>query len=225
MFGTLKTLITGANARAEEHVRDAFAIELIDQKIRETEAQLKAAKNTLATLVQRQRAEQMMLSGLRQRAETMTERAAAALAAGREDMARDAAEAIAQMENEAELRRATVDRLEAQATRLRGSVDVGHRRILELKQGAITAKAIRREQDIQRKLNTSYRSQSSADEAQDLINSVVGKEDPFEHSEILREIDQGLNHDTLDDRMAAAGFGPATKSTADDVLARLKSHA
>lgn len=225
MFATFRTLMTGANARAEEHVRDVFAIELIDQKIRETEAQLKAAKTTLATLLQRQRSEQMMLQGLRQRIETLTTRATEALANNREDMAQEAANAIAEMENEAELRHATVDRLERQATRLRGSVEAGHRRILELKQGAITAKAMRREQDIQKRLHSTGYAQSSADEAQDLIDRVVAQDDPFEHSEILREINQGLDHSSLDDRMAAAGFGPATKSTAADVLARLKSKA
>ena len=223
MFTTLRTLFVGANARAEEHVRDVFAIELIDQKIRETEAQLKAAKNTLATLVQRQRSEKTMLTGLKQRTDTLMERAMAAMEAGREDMAQDAAAVIAQLENEATLRRATVDRLDSQAARLRESVDIGHRRVLELKQGAITAKAIRREQDVQRRLNTTLGSQSSADEAQDMINRVVGADDPFEHSEILKEIEQGLTHQNLDDRLAAEGFGPATKSTAADVLARLKS--
>ncbi|MCP4820531.1 MAG: PspA/IM30 family protein, partial [Shimia sp.] len=44
MFGTLKTLIAGSNARAEENLRDHFAIELIDQKIREAGENLKAAK-------------------------------------------------------------------------------------------------------------------------------------------------------------------------------------
>ncbi len=44
MFATLRTLVTGANARAEGRVKDAFVIELIDQKIRESEAQLKAGQ-------------------------------------------------------------------------------------------------------------------------------------------------------------------------------------
>ena len=55
MLGTFKTWITGANARAEEQVRDVYAIELIDQKIREAEGSVKAAKATLASLIQRQR--------------------------------------------------------------------------------------------------------------------------------------------------------------------------
>ncbi len=57
MFGTLKTLIVGANARAEEQVRDVYAIELIDQKVREASANLKAAKVALAGLIQRERGE------------------------------------------------------------------------------------------------------------------------------------------------------------------------
>lgn len=44
MFRTLSTLIAGVSARSEDRVRDAFAIELIDQKIREAEAQLRAAQ-------------------------------------------------------------------------------------------------------------------------------------------------------------------------------------
>ena len=37
MFKTLATLINGQHARAEDRVRDAFAIELIDQKIRQSD--------------------------------------------------------------------------------------------------------------------------------------------------------------------------------------------
>ena len=222
MLTTLKTLFTGANARAEDRVRDTFALELIDQKIRETETQLKAAKATLATLVQRQRSEQRLYEAVTARVETMLTRTKAALEEGRQDMAAQAAEAIATMENEAQLRQDTLDRLEMQITRLRASVEAAHRRIIDLKQGAITAKAMRREQQMQSRLNSTISSTSSADEAEELIAKVVGKDDPFEQSQILAEINADLNHNTLEDRMAAQGFGPATKVTAQDVLSRLK---
>ena len=67
MFKTLATLINGQNARAEDRVRDAFAIELIDQKIRETENSLRAAKATLASLIQRQRSEEKQHAALKMR--------------------------------------------------------------------------------------------------------------------------------------------------------------
>lgn len=223
MLTTLKTLMAGANARAEQTVKDTFAIELIDQKIRESETQLKAAKATLASLMQRQRSEKRLLEALTARIDTMTVRATEALQAERDDLARQAADAIASMENEMQLREETVNRLETQVTRLRTSVETAHRRVIDLKQGAVTARAIHREQQMQGKLKTTIGNTSAADEAEDLIARVVGRDDPFEQAEIMSGINADLSHSSLDDRMAACGFGPSTKVTADQVLDRLKT--
>ncbi|MEL7127874.1 MAG: PspA/IM30 family protein, partial [Pseudomonadota bacterium] len=86
----------------------------------------------------------------------------------------------------------------------------------------LQARAMRREHGMQSKLNTTLQGTSSADEAQDLIDRVIGKDDPLEQAQILADINAGLNHTGLEDRMAAAGYGAATKVTAADVLARLK---
>ncbi len=223
MFKTLATLITGANARAEDRVRDAFAIELIDQKIREAEGSLKAAKATLASLIQRQRSEERQKQALDGRIADMLARAQDALDKDREDMATEAARVIAQMENEAAIRAETLNRLDHKVMRLRTSIEAGHRRIIDLKQGAIQARAVRREQDIQVRLNSTIRSSASVEEAEELIARVLGRDDPFEQSEILRDIDRDLTHDSLADRMSDQGFGPATRTTANDVLARLKA--
>ena len=222
MLMTLKTLLTGSSARAEDRVRDAFALELIDQKIRETETQLRAAKATLAQMIQRQRSENRLYDGLQNRIASLPPRAREALEADRDDLANEAAQAIATMENESTLRRETIDRLEIQVTRLRASVEVGHRRIIDLRQGAISARAIRREQDIQSRFHSTQSGPSSADEAQELIAQVSAKDDPFERGQILADINADLSHSGIEDRMAAQGFGPATKTTASDVLRRLK---
>lgn len=223
MFKTLSTLIAGVNARSGDRVRDAFAIELIDQKIREAETSLKAAKATLASLIQRQRSEERQRDALKNRIEDMMGRAQDAMDQGREDLATEAAQAVAQMENELTIRIETCDRLDQKVNRLRNSIEAGHRRIIDLKQGAIQARAVRREQAIQSKLNTTIGRTSNAEEAEELIGRVMGKDDPFEQSEILREIDRDLGHETLADRMADQGFGDAIRTTADDVLARLKT--
>lgn len=223
MFRTLSTLIAGVNARSEDRVRDAFAIELIDQKIREAETSLKAAKATLASLIQRQRSEDRQRSALKSRIADMLSRAQAAIDGGRDDMATEAAQAVASMENELRLRGETCDRLAQKVTRLRSSIEAGHRRIIDLKQGAIQARAVRREQAIQSKLNATIGTTSSTEEAEELIARVMGRDDPFEQSQVLREIDRDLGHETLVDRMADTGFGPATRTTAADVLARLKT--
>lgn len=223
MFSTFRTLINGANARAEDHVRDVYAIELIDQKIREAEASVKAAKATLATLIQRQRAETRQIDALKKKIDDMTDRAQTALDQDRENLAIEAANAIATMENELKIRTDTLERLDNKTIRLRSSVEAGTRRIIDLKQGAIQARAVRREQQMQIKLNSTIGQTSAVDEAEELIAKVIGKDDPFEQSEILRELDADLNHTSLADRLADQGIGALNKSTGKSVLDRLKS--
>ncbi len=92
-----------------------------------------------------------------------------------------------------------------------------------MKQGAITARAVKREQSIQRRLDRSLAGTSAADEAEALIKRVVDQDDPFEQSQILRDIDRSLSGESADDKLADAGFGDPNKVTAEAVLERLKS--
>ena len=223
MLTTLRTIFIGESRRAEEKMRDHYALDLIAQKIRETEDALKAAKGTLGALIQRQRSENRQVEGLDRRLATMTERAQAALADGNEGIAMEAAQAIATMENERKVRETTLERLDQRVIRLKSSVETMHRRIIDLKQGEIAARAARRDNEIHRRMNSTIGNTASANEAQELIDRVLGQEDSFEQSEIMDSINSDLDHTSLDDRMAAEGYGPATKSTAADVLARLKS--
>ena len=223
MFLTLKTLMTGANARAEEKVRDVYAIELIEQKIREASNSLTAAKATLASLIQRHRGEDRQVRSIEARVADLMSRATIALDGDNEAMATEAANAIAQLENELEVRRQTLDRLDQRIMRLRQSVETGNRCIIDLKQGAISAKAIRYEQSVQAKLNTTLQGKSSVAEAEKLIADVLKNDDPFEQAEILADIERDLSHETLAYRMSVAGYGAATRATGADVLKRLKS--
>lgn len=221
MFGTLKALIQGANARTEERVRAAYSIELIDQKIREATDGLKLAKGTLASLIQRQRGEERQIEVLNIRISDLMDRGGHALAAGKADLAQEAAEAVAVMENELSLRRETRARLEARVVRLQASVEATNRRIIDLKQGAIGARAWRDEQALQKRLNTTLAGQSPLSEAEELIAGVMGQEDVMEQAEILDQINRGLDRRDVADRLAETGFGRPMKTTASDVLARM----
>ncbi|WP_316014840.1 PspA/IM30 family protein [Roseobacter sp. HKCCA0434] len=222
MLRMIETLWRGANARAEERLTDEYAIELIDQKIREAQAGFRTARTTLATLVQRQRVESRAADDLDARIADLTTRAEAALAANREDLATQAAGAIADMENERAVRARTLDRLDGQITRLRHSLDKANRRIIDLKQGAIGARAVDRERRAQRQLGRGATTPHVA-EAEELIARVLGQDDPFEQAEILDEIDRDLDGGTVTDRLGEAGFGAPSTTRASDVLARLKS--
>lgn len=217
-----KTLITGANARAEEKLRANYAIELIDQKIREASEGAKVARLTLASLIQRKNSEARQIETVEARAQDLTRSAREALAAGRDDLATQAAEAIAALENELALRRQTFGRLETRVIRVQSSLELATRRILDLKQGAMAARALRDEQRVQSKLNATIASPGAIAEAEELITQVLGREDPLEQADILSQIDRTLSHENVADRLADEGFGQNRKSSAAAVLERLR---
>ncbi|MFT5343682.1 MAG: phage shock protein A [Paracoccaceae bacterium] len=136
--------MSGSNARAEERVREIYSIELIDQKIREAGEVQKAAKSTLASLIQRERAESGQIYALQGRADRLISRAKRALENDSQDLAQEAAQAVANMENELVVRRETACRVETRILQLRQSVEASNRRIIDLKQGAIAARAVRK---------------------------------------------------------------------------------
>ncbi len=224
MLKTLNTLLMGQSARAEEALQDRFALELIDQKVREAEAGMRAAKSQLALLIQRERTETRLLSQLESRIADLSKRASQALLAERDDLASEACAAIAEMENERAVRRDTLAHIQGQGIRLRRAVEAGHRRMIDLRQGALRARALRREQDMQARLGGAARAQSAAREAEDLIARVLERDCPGEQADILAELEEGLTKTGITDRLAAAGFGPKLKSSAADVMARLKTN-
>lgn len=222
MLDLISTLFRGANAKAVETATDAFAIDLINQKIREAQSGVESAKQTLAALIVRQRAEHKALDMLTGRKGMLESRVREAIAAGNEPLAFEGAEAIAELENEERVRRETLDRLSERVGRLHLTVEKAHRRIADLRQNAVAARAIDAERRSQRKLTRALGG-SAIHEAEKLIERVTNQDDPLEQSDALDEIEAGLSHKTTEDRLAAAGFGPKTRTSAEDVLARLRS--
>jgi phage shock protein A len=223
MFSLIKTLLDGASARAEDNLKDRFAIDLLAQRIRDAEAGLAAAKQTLASLIVRQRAEQTSLDQLDRRIADLETRTLSALSADNQALAEGGASAIAELENEREVRRTTVKSLGEKTLRMRLSLERAHRRIIDLNQGMISARAIDAERKAQSRLNRSIGRTASINEAEELLARIKDSPDPFEEADILDEIDGELRHEAIRERLAEAGHGPATKVRAEDVLARLKS--
>jgi phage shock protein A len=223
MFGLVKSVIMGASARAEDKVVNHYAIDLLAQRIGASEAEIGRAKQTLASLIMRERSEAKNLGLLSNRIEDLEQRARAALADGAHDLARDAAEAIAELENERDSRRDTVAGLQDRIARMRLAIEKSHRRLVALRQGMIQARAIVAEHKAQRGLERSIGSQSSMREAEELLARIVQRDDPAEEAEVLDEIDAELSKDNVREKLANAGYGPATRRRAEDVLSRLKA--
>jgi phage shock protein A len=221
MFNVLKTLIAGANARSEDNIQNYFAVDLLDQKIREADQDLERAKSTLASLIIRKRNEKRALDGIKNRIADLEERTLKAIEAQNDDLATQGAQAIAELQNEADIRCQTVNSLTSKTDRMQLSIEKMHRRIVSLKQGMIEARSIDAECRAQKSMNRSIGKSTNIREAEKLIDRIKGRDDPFEENEVLEEIDAGLNHTNTKDALAEAGFGGKTKTSAEDVLARL----
>ncbi|WP_336489427.1 PspA/IM30 family protein [Methylobacterium nigriterrae] len=147
MLKMFRTLARGAAARAAEDLFDRNALLILDQQIRETRAALERSRRALAAAIAGDRAEARLGEAVAARARDLEERAVAALGAGREDLAREAAEAIAELEAEQEAIRAARARFEAEVARIRAVVADAGRRQAELERGrraAAAAEAVRR---------------------------------------------------------------------------------
>lgn len=223
MLKTLSTLARAFSFEVEETVRDKYSVELINQKIREAEGNMKLAKTTLASLIIRHRNEEQGVRRITAQIADFEARAEAALTAGKSKPAGEAAAAIADLENEKTMRDATIVSLEERISQIRSSIEKANRRLTSLKQGAVAARAVATERAAQKKVVTSLGGSTSFAEAEELIARLVGQSDPFEEAQVLEEIDSDLSHTNLAERMAEQGFGPRIRANADDVLERLQA--
>src|ERR1044071_934912 len=95
MFKTIVTLMRGASARAEEEFADRAALLILDQQIRDAAAGIERSKRALAVAIAQDEAEGKRLETTLSRIADLEERAVAALNGGNDELAAEAAEAIA----------------------------------------------------------------------------------------------------------------------------------
>src|SRR5450432_2719971 len=98
MLKTIVTLFRGQAARAAEELADAHALPLLDQYIRDAAAGLERARRALAIAIAQDGAEVKRIGEIETKIADLEQRATAALDGAREDLATEAAEAIAGLE-------------------------------------------------------------------------------------------------------------------------------
>jgi phage shock protein A len=141
MFKTFVTLFRGAAAAAEEEIADNNALLILDQQIRDAAGAVRRGKQALAIAVVKDDRERKRIDILSTRIADLEERAGEALTSGREDLAAEAADAIAAMENDraavVEARASFADEI----THLQSTVVDYTRRLADLDRGRQIAKA------------------------------------------------------------------------------------
>lgn len=221
MLRLFRTLARGAAAKAEEDLFDRNALLILDQQIRETRAALERSRQALAASVAGDRAEERRLGEVEARSADLETRAVAALQAGREDLAAEAAEAIAALEAECDAIRSARARFATEVARIRAVVADATRRQAELERGRRIAAAA----ETARRLRVSpvTRDRATLKEAEATLTRLRALQTEADDTEeALREAEPGAD---LAERLEREGFGPSTRPAPSAVLSRLRAQA
>ena len=224
MLKILTTLMRGAAAEAEQAVFDANALRILEQQLRDAAGALESSKKELACVMAHRASEARAIDALNQRVAELETSGSAAISGGREDLARDVATVIAATEDERTERTAAMQHFDTDIARLRQLSDDGRKRLIELRRGLELARA----QDALRRAGANGRRAlaTGSGALRDAETTLAKIRESHLQSDDIAEAHATLDADasgkSLDDRLAAAGFGPTLRTKPDDVLERLR---
>ena len=226
MFKTIVTLMRGAAAAAEEQVVDRSALLILDQQVRDAAGAIERSKRALAIAIAQDEAEGKRLETTLKGIADLEERATAALAGGREDLAAEGAEAIALMEADRDAIREARAAFASDISQLKATVANAGYRLAELERGRRIAHAT----ESVRRLRTSSRptgpDAASLSEAESTLKRLRERQaEDAAAAAAYDRLNPGLDAGNTASRLEAAGFGRRTRPTAADVLARLREKA
>ena len=225
MFKTVLTIFRGTVAAADEELQDRSALLVLDQQMRDAAAAVERSKRSLALAIAGDQQEGRRLEATNARIADLEVRTTAALEGGREDLARDAAQAIANLEADRDAAMTARALFASEIARLKRHVANAEARITELDRGRRLARASEAVRSLRRSGIEAVRPyESTLPEAEATLKRLRERQMEAQAADdALFEIDTASGPLATAEKLAEQGFGPRIKSTADDVLARLNA--
>jgi phage shock protein A len=225
MFKTVVTLFRGSVAAAGEELEDRTALLILDQQMRDAAAAVERSKRTLALAIAQDQQEGRRLEATNARIADLETRATAALDGGREDLATEAAQAIAGLEADRDAAMTARTLFATEIARLKRQVASAEARITELDRGRRVARAAEAVRGLRRGgIEAARPYESTLPEAERTLKRLRDRQIEAQAADdALVELDAASGPLATAEKLAEQGFGPRLKTTADDVLARLKA--
>lgn len=225
MFKTVLTLFRGGVAAAGEELEDRSALLILDQQMRDAAAAVERSKRMLALAIAQDQQEGRRLDATHTRIADLEVRATAALDGGRDDLARDAAQAIAGLEADRDAAMTARALFASEIGRLKRQVANAETRITELDRGRRIARASEAVRILRRGgIEAARPYESTLPEAENTLKRLRERQIEAQAADqALIELDTASGPLATAEKLAEQGFGPRLKSTADDVLARLNA--
>ncbi len=222
MFRHLVTLARGRSADATQAVLDANAISLLRQQMRDAAQSVEKSRKAVAVVMAYAEREKKALSVLEAKIDDLETRARAALEKDREDLALEASGTIAELEAERDATVKAIDIYTKEIARLRHALTVSETQLSELKRGQRLAEANEKSLKMRGAFPTAQHS-----DLNDASATLKRLQDRHEQSEetaaAMVELLATSSAEQMSDRLADAGCGAPKRSSAEDVLKRLKS--
>lgn len=222
MLKQLFTLARGRTVDAGEAYLDANAVALLRQQMREAAVGVNRSRKAVAVAMAYAERERATLAKLEAQITDLEARALDALAQDREDLAGDAAEAIADLEAERDAACKTVDIYDRDIAKLRRVLKASESQLAELKRGQRLAEASAKTQQMRGQMPIAARNDLS-DAAATLARLQDRQALADQTMDAMSELSAAGNADAVARRLAEAGMGHPQKTSASAVLDRLKN--
>jgi phage shock protein A len=222
MFKSLITLMRGQAYEAAEDIADRHALTILDQQMRDAAQGLDAARRALAVAIASDVTEMKRLVATAARIADLETRAVAALEANSEELATEAAEAIAALEADriagCEARKA----FSAEIVRLKRDVAGAESRLAELERGRRIARAAEAVRRLRNGIGGKAATDGALADAEATLKRLRARQvESAEAERALAELT--AKPANIADVLAAAGFGAKASPNAAEVLVSLKN--
>ena len=222
MFKLISILLRGRAHDAEQAFADRHAVPLLSQQIRDAAQQIQSARRSVAVAIAQNEQEKGQHATIVARIADLEIRASAALAKGNGGLAREAAEAIAYLEAERDASEKAQAQFISAIDKLKGIVRASEARLQELQRGERLARATQEAQKLD--VVVAGPGFATLDDAEETL--ARHRQRPSQNelpAAALKDLEGTIRPAGIIEKLANAGFGAPLRSSADDVLARLKS--
>ncbi|MBX4912012.1 MULTISPECIES: PspA/IM30 family protein [Rhizobium] len=222
MFKLISTLLRGRAHDAEQAFADRNAVPLLAQQIRDAAQSIQTARRSVAVAIAQNEQEKAQHQTILSRIADLETRATAALTRGNEGLAREAAEAIAFLEAERDASEQAQSQFTTSIAKLKGIVRDAEARLQALQRGERLARATEEAQKLD--IAVAGPGLATLDEAEETLARLRLRQSQNElTAAALKEMESATRPAGIIEKLANAGCGAPLTSSADDVLARLKS--
>ncbi|WP_162009352.1 PspA/IM30 family protein [Labrenzia sp. CE80] len=221
MFKMISTLIRSQSHDTAEAFTDANAISILRQQLRDAAEGLAQAKKAVAVVIAYQAREMKHAERLSSQLSDLEERALDAIRQEREELAGEAAAAMADTEAELASTEKALAHYREEISELREQVSLSEQRLRNLQRGKQIADATERTQKLRGTMPTGVH--ASLREAETTLERLQSRQRHAEEVEFaLLELNKNSSASSTVSRLAAAGCGDPLKTDVSRILERLR---